>query len=55
MPWLGALSTDLLISHRFSVDEAVVAYDLLRSREPSLGILLDYPELQIQSSYHLSK
>ena len=39
----GALSTDLLISHRFSVDEAVVAYDLLRSRENSLGILLDYP------------
>jgi predicted dehydrogenase/threonine dehydrogenase-like Zn-dependent dehydrogenase len=33
-----------LISHRFPIDEAPGAYDLLTSTEPSLGIILEYPE-----------
>ena len=38
----GALRTEPLVSHRFPIDEAAVAYDLLSSPEPSLGILLKY-------------
>ena len=40
----GSLRTDPLISHRFLIEEAAEAYDLLSSPEPSLGILLRYPE-----------
>ena len=38
----GALRTEALISHRFSFDQAALAYDLLSSPESSLGILLEY-------------
>jgi predicted dehydrogenase len=38
----GTLDVKPLISHRFDVDEAGKAYDLLASGEPSLGILLRY-------------
>ena len=40
----GALDVAPLISHRFAIEEAGKAYDLLASGEPSLGVLLDYPE-----------
>ena len=46
----GALRTDLLISHRFPIEEAAAAYELLSSPEPSLGILLHYPAQLIHSS-----
>ncbi|MCP9892070.1 bi-domain-containing oxidoreductase [Cyanobium sp. Aljojuca 7D2] len=39
----GALRTDPLISHRFPIEQAAGAYELLSSPEPSLGILLRYP------------
>jgi len=39
----GALRTDLLISHRFAIEQAAAAYELLSSPVPSLGILLQYP------------
>ena len=39
----GALRTEPLISHRFPIDQAAAAYELLSSREASLGILLTYP------------
>ncbi len=39
----GRLLTDKLISHRFSIEQAGCAYELLSSPEPSLGILLTYP------------
>ena len=39
----GALRTDALITHRFPIDQAASAYELLSSTEPSLGILLQYP------------
>lgn len=38
----GALCTESLISHRFSFDQAAVAYELLSSPVSSLGILLQY-------------
>ena len=40
----GTLRTESLISHRFPIDKAAEAYELLSSPEPSLGILLRYPE-----------
>ena len=39
----GALRTKPLISHRFPIEQAAAAYELLSSPEPSLGILLQYP------------
>jgi len=39
----GVIRTEPLISHRFQIEEADVAYELLSSPEPSLGILLQYP------------
>lgn len=42
---MAAASLDArpLISHRFALERAAEAYDLLASDRPSLGILLDYP------------
>ena len=40
----GALRTESLISHRFPIEQAAEAYEMLSSAEPSLGILLRYPE-----------
>lgn len=39
----GVLRTEQLISHRFPIEQASTAYDLLSSSESSLGILLQYP------------
>ena len=39
----GALDVAPLISHRFALDDALQAYELLGSDEPSMGILLEYP------------
>lgn len=39
----GQLDVESLISHRFALAQALEAYDLLSSGEPSLGILLQYP------------
>ena len=37
------LDVEPLISHRFPIDQAKSAYDLLVGGDPSLGIILDYP------------
>lgn len=39
----GRLETESLISHRFPFQEADRAYDLIQSKEPQLGIVLQYP------------
>lgn len=39
----GQLNVDPLISHRFALEQAEAAYELLSSGQPSLGILLTYP------------
>ena len=39
----GQLDVKPLISHRFEIDDAPEAYELVSSDEPSLGILLSYP------------
>ena len=43
----GSLDVKPLISHRFSIDDAENAYELISGDSPSLGILLEYPGLQI--------
>lgn len=42
----GQLDVEPLISHRFPLERAVEAYELLASGEPSLGILLQYPSAE---------
>lgn len=39
----GALDLDPLISHRFAIEDAVEAMNLLTSDQPSLGIILSFP------------
>ena len=40
----GRLDVKPLVSHRFALEDAARAYELVTGKEPSLGILLDYPE-----------
>jgi len=39
----GKLPVEKLTSHRFAIDDAPQAYELIASSEPSLGVLLEYP------------
>ena len=43
----GRLDLTPLISHRFSIEDAGRAYDLVCGSEPSLGILLSYPGVDV--------
>lgn len=43
----GRLDVKPLISHRFDISEAENAYDLVAERAPSLGILLQYPGIEV--------
>jgi predicted dehydrogenase/threonine dehydrogenase-like Zn-dependent dehydrogenase len=40
----GQLQVEPLISHRFPLEQATRAYELISSPQPSLGILLDYTD-----------
>jgi Predicted dehydrogenases and related proteins len=40
----GRLHVQPLVSHRFTIEEAVKAYEVVAGSEPSLGILLEYPD-----------
>lgn len=42
----GALDVQPLISHRFKLEDALQAYELLAGGEPSLGIMLEYPPVE---------
>lgn len=46
----GRLDVSPLISHRFRIDEAAKAYDLITDGGPSLGILLDYSRPEDKSN-----
>src|SRR5882762_9488910 len=39
-----------LISHRFPIERAEEAYALIAGDEPSLGVLLEYPVMAIETS-----
>lgn len=43
----GRLDVKPLISHRFGIDEAETAYELVGGGGPSLGILLEYPGFEV--------
>jgi predicted dehydrogenase/threonine dehydrogenase-like Zn-dependent dehydrogenase len=41
----GRIQTDRLITHRFAINDALQAYDvILTNREPYIGVLLTYPQ-----------
>ncbi len=40
----GSLNVKPLISHRFAINDATSAYELVTGSEPSLGIMLEYPD-----------
>jgi predicted dehydrogenase/threonine dehydrogenase-like Zn-dependent dehydrogenase len=44
----GRMDVKPLISHRFPIDEAEKAYELMGGSGPSLGILLEYPGIQLK-------
>jgi predicted dehydrogenase/threonine dehydrogenase-like Zn-dependent dehydrogenase len=49
----GKLDLRPLISHRFPIDQAERAYELIESgREPYLGVILEYPRPQEQTQRH---
>lgn len=43
----GRMDVKPLISHRFKIDEAEKAYELVGGGGPSLGILLEYPGIEL--------
>ena len=43
----GALDVKQLISHRYDINEAEKAYKVIINTEPSLGILLTYPGIEL--------
>ncbi len=44
---MGTLNVKQLISHQYDISEAEKAYDLIVNNEPSLGIILSYPGVEI--------
>ena len=48
----GALNVKPLISHRFSIHNAPRDYEVVGGSEPSMGILLEYPSIEITSASH---
>lgn len=51
----GQLDVKPLISHRFALKDAPHAYELVTGKEPSLGILLDYPQEDADSTQALTR
>lgn len=49
----GKLNVTPLVSHRFSIEAAPKAYDLIGSSEPSLGVLLEYTAREVKSDEQL--
>jgi hypothetical protein len=41
----GKIDVKPLITHRFQIEEAEKAYDLLSGKEPYLGVILRYPQI----------
>ena len=48
----GRIDVKPMISHRFSIAEAEKAYEVLGGVEPTLGILLEYPRVEITPESH---
>lgn len=46
----GALDVKSLISHRFAIQNAEGAYEVIGGSEPSLGVLLQYPPMEAMNT-----
>ena len=46
----GRLNVKPLISHQFTIDDAINAYELIISDEPSLAIILKYPGIEVTNA-----
>ena len=45
----GRVRVDRLITHRFPIQDALQAYDLiLKNREPYIGVILTYPQAEAE-------
>jgi len=42
----GLIEVSSLVSHRFPIEKAVRAYDLIQSKQPFLGVLITYPKIR---------
>lgn len=51
----GQIDPSPLISHRFPIENAVQAYDLISSTQPSLGVLLEYNRTAGLAPQHLRR
>ena len=51
----GSLDVEPLISHRFALEQAERAYEVVGGSEPSLGILLNYPSSEEQPEEKLRR
>jgi predicted dehydrogenase/threonine dehydrogenase-like Zn-dependent dehydrogenase len=51
----GQIDPAFLVSHRFSLHQAVDAYDLISGKQPSLGVLLEYPDASATASLDLRR
>ncbi|BCG63748.1 MAG: dehydrogenase [Methyloprofundus sp.] len=49
----GKLDTEVLVSHRFTLDKAVDAYEVVGDKGSSLGIILQFPEVSAKSDAEL--
>jgi len=45
----GSLNVAPLITHRFPIDQAQRAYDVITGREPAIGIVLQYPQEDLRA------
>lgn len=45
----GRVQLDALVSHRFDIEDAARAYALVSGAAPSLGVLLNYPGLNLET------
>ena len=49
----GALDVAPLISHRFAIEQAEEAYAVVNGKEPSLGVVLEYPGAVVDAAAHI--
>jgi predicted dehydrogenase/threonine dehydrogenase-like Zn-dependent dehydrogenase len=51
----GSLNVAPLITHRFPIEQAQHAYDVITGREPAIGIILQYPQGEVLGTRTLER
>jgi len=51
----GSLNVAALITHRFSIEQAQHAYDMIIGREPTMGIILQFPQGEVLGSHTVER